>query len=245
MDRHTTSSEDDSPTFILNPPLPSTTSSPPPIAVVQPTPPSGPLGTTVISAMSDSAPPHPSGGSTEETSFPPLPPAPPSHVAGQGYSANHPVPTVQSYKAAQARHEDEAKQYADIVAKRRAEAEARDQGGAEKSGVPQSGDIEEVGGNEGNALKNQKGMKDDTSAQMPANEKQRMMQQMNSNQGGSSSSRFDGPQLIGVQSNPLIGSRMRKKARGGSEIQSLVQKSSSKMPIQKARTPNLPASCSC
>ncbi|OCF41030.1 C2 domain-containing protein [Kwoniella heveanensis CBS 569] len=138
---------------------------------------------------------HARTGSTE---FPELPPAPPSRVIGQGYSANHPVPTVQSYKADQKAHEDEARAYAEIVERRRQEAEERERAqiererNPEKPAVPQSGDGIPSGTATGgqvaagadentNAAKTQQVKKDEPNAGAGANEKARLMDQMNSN----------------------------------------------------------------
>ena len=74
------------------------------------------------------------------TTFPDLPAAPPSHVVGQGYSAHHKVPTVQSYKDSQARNEEEANQYAQIVEARHREAEEREKLGRDSS-APQGDDV--------------------------------------------------------------------------------------------------------
>ena len=126
------------------------------------------------------------------TDFPPLPPAPPSHVVGQGYSSSHPVPTVQDYRKTQAEHEQQANEYAEIVRKRQQEQEMANQrvepGGAglpdgeEKSGdaagVPEAKVVKE----EGNAAKTQQDKKESGGAKGPATEKQRMMDQMNANQ---------------------------------------------------------------
>ncbi|WVR03079.1 hypothetical protein IAU60_000068 [Kwoniella sp. DSM 27419] len=134
------------------------------------------------------------------TAFPELPPAPPSKVLGQGYSANHPVPTVQSYKVEQKQHEDDARAYAEIVEKRRQEAEERERvqreraREEEKPSVPQSSEgvgagtggtahagVENKIRQETNAVKNQQNKKDEPNANNPATEKARMMDQMNSN----------------------------------------------------------------
>ncbi|KAK8844773.1 hypothetical protein IAR55_006623 [Kwoniella newhampshirensis] len=130
------------------------------------------------------------GGTTE---FPELPPAPPSRVFGQGYSASHPVPTVQSYKLSQAEHEQESKAYAEIVERRAREAEERERREREDSRVdgnqitqvPQfrDGDKQVKAGadEETNAVKNQKDKKNDPQPNSGANEKARMMEQMNAN----------------------------------------------------------------
>lgn len=135
------------------------------------------------------------GASPEGTSFPTLPAAPPSRVVGQGYSSAHPVPTVQAYKEEQKQHQVEADQYAEIVAKRQAEAEERmrkanavhDQATAAPVAAadPAEGDKEK----KANANKTK-----DPISSKPVNEKQRMMEQMNSNQ--RTSSRLIGMALV-------------------------------------------------
>lgn len=141
---------------------------------------------------------QPTDGHTGD--FPELPPAPPSHVVGQGYSAHHPVPTVQGYKATQQKHEEEAHAYAEMVEKRAREAEDRERQARERhSGVggdghpaPQSGSPDAQGprtpvdagaDEETNAAKVQESKKtDEPNAASGANEKARMMDQMNANQ---------------------------------------------------------------
>ncbi|WVQ82868.1 hypothetical protein IAT38_005004 [Cryptococcus sp. DSM 104549] len=137
------------------------------------------------------------------TEFPELPPAPPSRVVGQGYSSHHPVPTVQSYREEQAQHEEDARVYASIVERRAREAEEREKlareqrSPAEKAGeglgkdAPQTGDATaanagKVGAGkdeETNAAKVQKEKKtDEPQPSSGANEKARLMEQMNANQ---------------------------------------------------------------
>jgi hypothetical protein len=121
--------------------------------------------------------------------LPELPPAPPSQVVGQGYSAHHKIPTVQGYKQDKARQDEEAKSYAAMIEKRQREAEERlekiaAEQNAKESVAPQSGD----GGLEGdkqetNVLKNRKGKKDEQASGGATDEKSRMMEQMNSNKG--------------------------------------------------------------
>lgn len=146
-----------------------------------------------------------------DTSFPELPPAPPSRVVGQGYSASHPVPTVQSYRDTQAKHEEEAQQYAELVEARRREAEERAQRASnddddDESKVPTNAtsplsainnhsppeqkpdvgdvkdDVKDNVKDEKNAVKSNAGKKKDAIRSGPPTEKDRMMQQMNSNQ---------------------------------------------------------------
>lgn len=145
-------------------------------------------------------PPPASSTHNQGADFPDLPPAPPSHVIGQGYSAHNPVPTVQSYKITQQKHEEEAHAYAEMVERRAREAEERERRAREsRSGIggdghaaPQSGSPDAHGGRapvkagpdeETNAAKVQEGKKtDEPNAASGANEKARMMEQMNANQ---------------------------------------------------------------
>ncbi|WWC90217.1 uncharacterized protein L201_005150 [Kwoniella dendrophila CBS 6074] len=158
-----------------------------------------------------------SGNNTE---FPELPPVPPSRVIGQGYSVNHPVPTVQQYKLDQKQHEEESKIYADIVEAKRREAEKRDQDFITSQQRQQQNDNNNNVSNnnnqkvnndtaqidstssiskihagkidgtmvnagrdeETNAVKAQKDKKDDVKPNTGANEKSRLMEQMNANQ---------------------------------------------------------------
>jgi hypothetical protein len=128
--------------------------------------------------------------------LPELPPAPPSQVVGQGYSAHHKIPTVQGYKQDQAARAAEADEYAKMVEKRQQEAAERlekvaSQQNGNDSGAPQSGDAELASDKqETNVLKNRKGKKDEMSSGGPTGEKARMMDQMNSNKGGLSISGF-------------------------------------------------------
>ncbi len=119
--------------------------------------------------------------------LPELPAAPPSRVLGQGYSASHPVPTVQKYKTAKQKHDEEAKQYAELVEQRRQEAEERDKqsgtlnGGT--NGVEDSvSETKQVHGEETNVAKTQKDKKDGPVANTGSSEKGRLMDQMNANQ---------------------------------------------------------------
>jgi len=121
--------------------------------------------------------------------LPELPPAPPSQVVGQGYSAHHKIPTVQGYKQDKARQEEEADAYAQMINKRQKEAEERMEKAAaeqnkKENTAPQSGDGELVGDKEEtNVLKNRKGKKNEQSTGGATDEKSRMMEQMNSNKG--------------------------------------------------------------
>lgn len=123
--------------------------------------------------------------------LPELPPAPPSQVVGQGYSANHKIPTVQGYRQDKLRQDEEAKAYAEMIEKRQREAEERlekaaAQQNANANVAPQSGDAELAGDKEEtNVLKNRKGKKDQQSTGGATDEKSRMMEQMNSNKGKS------------------------------------------------------------
>ena len=123
-----------------------------------------------------------------KTDFAPLPPAPPSHVVGQGYSSSRPVPTVQSYKDTQARNEADAQQYAQIVEARRAETEERERMSQQaqdeekaKSDDKATAEAPPNDGEEKNVLKSNKDKKDNVSGGQPPNEKEKMMQQMNAN----------------------------------------------------------------
>jgi len=128
---------------------------------------------------------------SSSSDLPELPPAPPSQVVGQGYSAHHKIPTVQGYKQDKARQDEEAKSYAAMIEKRQREAEERmervaaEQNEKEKV-APQSGDGELDGDTqETNVLKNRKGRKDEQATGGATDEKSRMMEQMNSNKGRS------------------------------------------------------------
>jgi hypothetical protein len=123
--------------------------------------------------------------------LPELPAAPPSQVVGQGYSANHKIPTVQGYKQDKARQEEEAKSYAQMIEKRQREAAERlekvsaEQNANNNGLAPKSGDdhLDDGKQQETNVLKNRKGKKDDQSTGGVTDEKSRMMEQMNSNKG--------------------------------------------------------------
>jgi len=122
--------------------------------------------------------------------LPELPPAPPSQVVGQGYSAHHKIPTVQGYKQDKARQEEEANEYSKMIEKRQKEASERleklaaEQNANGASKAPKSGDGELEGDKqETNVLKNRKGKKDEQSTGGATDEKSRMMEQMNSNKG--------------------------------------------------------------
>ena len=129
------------------------------------------------------------------TPFPQLPPAPASHRVGAGWSSHFPIPTVQGYKETKVEHEKQAEEYSSIVAKRQAEAEAKEkattgpglQGGVDpSSSLPQTA-AENSGKplqeEEGNVVKKNQEMKSDrANANQGANEKAKMMDQMNSNQ---------------------------------------------------------------
>lgn len=133
---------------------------------------------------------HSSGSASD---MPELPAAPPSHVVGQGYSANHKIPTVQSYKQDQLKRDEEAEQYAKLVEQRqrdaadRLEKVAAAQNDKEKEGsnrAPQSGDANQASDQQsGNVLKNRAGKKDEMSTGGAHDEKSKLMEQMNSNKG--------------------------------------------------------------
>ena len=165
---------------------------------------------------------------SSRTELPELPEAPPSRVIGQGYSGSHQIPTVQSYKATQAQHEDEARQYSELIEKRQQEAEER-----ERRQDPST--TKQLGHEETNAAKTQKDMKGGQGASQGATEKSRMMDQMNANQreflcfgicrGGSR-------ELMGwgAQRNPRI------RVSGGYVIRSRAGRSSSRTPTPKVRS---------
>lgn len=126
----------------------------------------------------------------KSSDLPELPPAPPSHVVGQGYSANHKIPTVQSYKEEKARHDKEAEEYASIVERRQREAAERFEKVAaaqnekeESKSAPQSGDAAQASDQHSNVLKNRAGKKDEMATGGAHDEKSRLMEQMNSNKG--------------------------------------------------------------
>jgi hypothetical protein len=127
------------------------------------------------------------------TDFPDLPPAPASKEVGHGYSAHHPVPTVQSYKITKADNEAQAKEYAEIVAARQAEREERERRSAQLLKEQQDGnhqdvnETKQVDDEETNATKNTKEMKQKVDPHKPATEKERMMEQMNANKSESRS----------------------------------------------------------
>ncbi|ORY26481.1 hypothetical protein BCR39DRAFT_540905 [Naematelia encephala] len=124
------------------------------------------------------------GNGDGSTDFPELPQAPPSKVLGQGYSANHPVPTVQGYREEQAKHETESKEYAAMVERRRAQQEEKDKAareGANNDDGQSQHDGPPVQKEETNAVKNTKHKKDEPVGSKPATEKQQMMDQMNAN----------------------------------------------------------------
>lgn len=146
------------------------------------------LGAVTSSSQNDETP-GPAKDTTpspQSTQFPPLPEAPPSKVFGSGYNEYHPVPTVQSYKADQKVNEQAADEYARIVAQRQREQEerlARHQRDAEAVSAKQEGKAEDgTVKDQGNEAKIRQNNKQDSNAKKPATEKERMMDQMNSNQ---------------------------------------------------------------
>lgn len=147
-------------------------------------PANGPTSTANGTGGSGGAGADPShSSSTGGTQFPPLPDAPPSHHVGAGWSAAHPIPTVQGYKAAKERHQKEADEYASIVAKRAQEAEDRQraaEAAKDEKEVPE-GDTGKVVGDEKNVAKANQDKNTDPSAGRGANEKSRLMEQMNAN----------------------------------------------------------------
>lgn len=123
---------------------------------------------------------------SSNTDLPELPEAPPSRLFHQGYSAAHPVPTVQGYRDEKARHTEESKHYAELVQRRRQEADERDQRAEQVAAMPNgNGDVtqtQQVSGEETNAAKTQMDKTDKPNAGTGATEKASMMDQMNANQ---------------------------------------------------------------
>ena len=146
-----------------------------------------PKGDSNHSINGDELPSNPKSSiddSKDANDFPELPEAPPSRVFGQGYSAHHPVPTVQSYKSEKAKHDEEAKQYADMVEKQRQESEEREKRAAEMREA-ENGDVTkttQVADEETNVAKTQKDKTNKPNANTGASEKARLMDQMNANQ---------------------------------------------------------------
>jgi hypothetical protein len=103
---------------------------------------------------------------------------------------------VQGYKAVQEEHRKQADEYAEIVAKRRAEAEERDRRATEamkqENEQGSGGEDGKVIGDEKNVAKANKEKRGDSVPQEGANEKARMMDQMNSNKRESSPEGGDG-----------------------------------------------------
>ncbi|KAK4688253.1 hypothetical protein P7C73_g1870, partial [Tremellales sp. Uapishka_1] len=128
------------------------------------------------------------------TPLPQLPDAPPSRLVGAGYSASHPVPTVQGYRAEHEQNEKDAQEYAEAMRKREGERRAREQkhlqqmedqtiygGGDEIQGNSHA--TQKVDGHEEtSAAKNTQNKKSDPKPNSGATEKGRMMEQMNANQ---------------------------------------------------------------
>jgi hypothetical protein len=122
-------------------------------------------------------------GSPESTKFPELPEAPPSKTFGTPFNAYHPVPTVQGYRDAQKENEKAADDYARIVEQRQKEQADRQSRRAEeasKIGGRQDDVKVDQSGNEG---KMRKANEKDPQGSKASTEKERMMEQMNSNQG--------------------------------------------------------------
>ena len=143
----------------------------------------------------------------EDLAFPTLPAAPPSKHIGQGYSTSNPVPTVQQYRETQQKHEQQAKEYSDLMDRREAAARrrAQEQEERERQAAMQDADGEEDGDADGddtrtlddgtvvqkgtqkdtgkNAVKNTKHKKNKVDPNRPPTEKEKLMDQMNSNKG--------------------------------------------------------------
>lgn len=129
-----------------------------------------------------------SSPSDDLTPLPELPAAPPSKTYGTAYNAYHPVPTVAGYQDVVKENEKAADEYARIVAQRQKEQEARQARMSEQAqavGGKQEHHDEAGSGSHGeNEAKMRKDNKLDTQGgNNKVNEKQRMMDQMNSNQG--------------------------------------------------------------
>lgn len=121
--------------------------------------------------------------SPESTKFPELPEAPPSKTFGTPFNSYHPVPTVAGYREAQKENEKAADDYARIVEQRRREQEERQSRRADeaaKIGGKQDEVKVDQSGNEG---KMRKANEKDPQGGKASTEKERMMEQMNSNQG--------------------------------------------------------------
>jgi hypothetical protein len=147
-------------------------------------PANGPTSTANGTGPSPGTEPDPShSSSTDGTQFPPLPDAPPSHHVGAGWSAAHPIPTVAGYKAAKERHQKEADEYASIVAKRAQEAENRQRTAEAANDENEKEDVggKPVAGDEKNVAKANQDKNTEPSAGAGANEKSRLMEQMNAN----------------------------------------------------------------
>jgi hypothetical protein len=135
--------------------------------------------------------------SSSLTPLPELPAAPPSRVVGAGYNAtSHTIPTVSGYKKEREQWDQQADEYARIVEQRaretderraKAEERARQQAAGSGDGPGDMNKMETTGEKleetnskkDGNVLKSAKNMKDEINPNKPANEKQRMMDQMN------------------------------------------------------------------
>lgn len=119
--------------------------------------------------------------------LPELPAAPPSHVVGQGYSHNHPVPTVQHYRETKVKQNAEAEEYARLVQQRQGEYADRDSSPTDVNRTARNvngsriSDTQQVGDEETNVAKTSQGKSGGPMPHQGATEKQRMMDQMNSN----------------------------------------------------------------
>jgi hypothetical protein len=144
-------------------------------------------GETATIPATESNAPH-------RTQLPELPPAPPSRFVGQGYSANHPVPTVQSYAQERKEHEKEAKEYhrlLELQERERDEEERRAQPApdAQTDGEDQNdgpdGGVQEtaVVGSTGGGKQRLHHRKNAPQASKGATEKSEMMDRMNANKG--------------------------------------------------------------
>jgi hypothetical protein len=110
--------------------------------------------------------------------FPPLPDAPPPKVFGMGYSANRRVPKAQDYAGIKEEHEKQADEYDRILQEREEAMRANGELGSSGSVSPVSAEAEAVDGTVADGAESA----EKSNASMGANEKARLMEQMNANQ---------------------------------------------------------------
>lgn len=107
----------------------------------------------------------------ELPAFPTLPAAPPSHRFGHGFSGRTKIPKVQDYKGVQLAHEEQSEEYQRVMNERARimnERASVDSAKSQRSNSSVSNDI-----------KSGKNSRDKENAHGAANEKQKMMDQMN------------------------------------------------------------------